>query len=82
MRCNRQRRGGSQTLGCRDPGPGRVEQHERESGSRAYLDLPGNQEKLLEVVAAVGKPTALIVFSGRPLILNWAAKQAPAMLEA
>jgi beta-glucosidase len=53
-----------------------------EAASRAHLDLPGNQEQLLEAVAATGKPVALVVFSGRPLVLNWAAKHVPAILEA
>jgi beta-glucosidase len=53
-----------------------------EAGSRAYLDLPGNQEKLLEQVAATGKPIILLVFSGRPLVLDWAAKNVPAIVEA
>jgi beta-glucosidase len=53
-----------------------------EAGSRASLDLPGNQQQLLEEVAAAGKPVVLIVFSGRPLVLNWAAEHVPAILEA
>jgi len=53
-----------------------------EAGSRAYLDLPGNQQKLLEKVAAAGKPIVLLVFSGRPLVLDWAAKNVPAIMEA
>jgi beta-glucosidase len=53
-----------------------------EGGSRAHLDLPGNQQKLLEAVVATGKPAILIVFSGRPLVLNWAAQHVPAILEA
>ena len=52
-----------------------------EAGSRAYLDLPGNQEKLLELVSATGKPVVLLVFSGRPLVLDWAAKHVPAIME-
>jgi beta-glucosidase len=52
-----------------------------EAGSRAYLDLPGNQEQLLEKVAATGKPIVLLVFSGRPLVLDWAAKHVAAILE-
>jgi beta-glucosidase len=52
-----------------------------EAGSRAYLDLPGNQEQLLEQVAALGKPVVLLVFSGRPLVLDWAAKHVPAIME-
>lgn len=52
-----------------------------EAGSRAHLDLPGNQEKLLEAVAATNKPIVLLVFSGRPLVLNWAAQHIPAIME-
>ena len=52
-----------------------------EAGSRAYLNLPGNQEKLLEAVAQAGRPVVLLVFSGRPLILNWAAEHIPAIME-
>ncbi|HET9087415.1 MAG TPA: beta-glucosidase BglX [Acidobacteriaceae bacterium] len=53
-----------------------------EAASRAHLDLPGNQEQLLESIVATGKPVVLIVFSGRPLVLNWAANNVPAIMEA
>ena len=53
-----------------------------EAGSRARLDLPGNQQQLLQAVAATGKPVVLIVFSGRPLVLDWAAQHVPAIMEA
>ena len=53
-----------------------------EAASRAHLDLPGNQQQLLEDVAATGKPIVLVVFSGRPLVLNWAAQHVSAILEA
>ena len=52
-----------------------------EAGSRASLDLPGNQQQLLEAVAATGKPVVLLIFSGRPLVLDWAAKHVPAIIE-
>ena len=52
-----------------------------EAGSRAHLGLPGNQQALLEAVAAAGKPVVLLVFSGRPLILSWAAQHVPAIME-
>jgi beta-glucosidase len=52
-----------------------------EGGSRSNLDLPGNQQQLLEAVAAAGKPVVLLVFSGRPLILNWAAHHVSAIME-
>ena len=53
-----------------------------EAASRAHLDLPGNQEHLLERIAATGKPVVLIIFSGRPLALAWAAAHLPAMVQA
>jgi len=51
-----------------------------EGGSRAHLDLPGNQQQLLEAVAATGKPVVLLVFSGRPLVLDWASKHVAAIM--
>lgn len=53
-----------------------------EGGSRARLDLPGNQQQLLEEIIATGKPMVLLVFSGRPLVLTWAAQHVPAIMEA
>ena len=53
-----------------------------EAASRAHLDLPGNQQQLLERIAATGKPVLLIIFSGRPLALTWAAAHVPAMVQA
>lgn len=52
-----------------------------EAGSRAYLDLPGNQQQLLERIVATGKPVVLLVFSGRPLVLTWAAQHVQAIIE-
>ncbi|HEX4164413.1 MAG TPA: beta-glucosidase BglX [Bryobacteraceae bacterium] len=52
-----------------------------EAASRAYLDLPGNQEKLMETIVGTGKPVVLLVFSGRPLVLDWAASHIPAIME-
>ena len=53
-----------------------------ESTSRAHLGLPGNQEQLLEAVAKTGKPIVLVLFSGRPLAVPWAAKHVSSILEA
>jgi beta-glucosidase len=52
-----------------------------EASSRAHLDLPGNQQQLLEALAATGKPVVLLVFSGRPLVLNWASQHVAAIME-
>ena len=53
-----------------------------EASSRSSLDLPGNQERLLEAVAGTGKPVVLVLFSGRPLSIGWASQHVPAILEA
>ena len=53
-----------------------------EAESRAKLDLPGKQLKLLQAVVATGKPVVLILFNGRPLALPWEAEHVPAILEA
>jgi beta-glucosidase len=53
-----------------------------EAASRATLDLPGQQQKLLEAIAATGKPIVLVLMGGRPLTISWAAEHAPAILEA
>jgi beta-glucosidase len=52
-----------------------------EAASRAFLDLPGNQQQLLEAVVATGKPVVLLIFSGRPLVLDWAAQHVSAIME-
>ncbi|HSD29546.1 MAG TPA: glycoside hydrolase family 3 N-terminal domain-containing protein, partial [Vicinamibacteria bacterium] len=53
-----------------------------EAASRASLDLPGRQEDLLKAVVALGKPVVLVLLNGRPLSINWAAQNVPAILEA
>ncbi len=53
-----------------------------EAGSRASLDLPGQQEKLLEALVATGKKVVLVLMGGRPLAIPWAAEHVPAILEA
>jgi beta-glucosidase len=53
-----------------------------EAASRASLDLPGRQQELLEAIVALGKPTVLVLVNGRPLAIEWAAANVPAILEA
>ena len=53
-----------------------------EASSRTRLDLPGNQEQLLEAVAATGKPVVLVLFTGRPSEIKWAGAHIPAIVEA
>lgn len=53
-----------------------------EGFDRSSLDLPGNQQQLLESVAATGKPVVLVLQNGRPLTIGWAKDHIPAILEA
>src|SRR5437868_701172 len=53
-----------------------------EAASRAELDLPGVQERLLEAVQATGTPVVLVVNSGRTLTIAWAAEHVPAIVES
>jgi beta-glucosidase len=51
-------------------------------GDRTSLDLPAPQQRLLERVVAVGKPTVLVLLNGSALAVNWANENVPALLEA
>src|SRR3974390_1394194 len=53
-----------------------------EGASRDSLDLPGQEEQLLEAVVATGQPVVLVLLNGRPLNIKWAAAHVPAILEA
>jgi beta-glucosidase len=53
-----------------------------EGKDRSDLNLPENQEALLEAVVATGKPTVLVLQNGRPLTISWAKDHAGAILEA
>lgn len=51
-----------------------------ESSSRTNLDLPDVQQTLLKALVATGKPVVLVLFTGRPLILNWEQANVSAIL--
>ncbi|MDR6966063.1 beta-glucosidase [Flavobacterium arsenatis] len=53
-----------------------------EGRSRTNLDLPGNQQQLLEEIYKVNKNIVLVLNNGRPLALPWAAEHVPAIVEA
>ena len=53
-----------------------------ENRSRSSLDLPPVQELLLKEVKATGKPMVVVMINGRPLSVNWADRNADAILEA
>jgi len=52
-----------------------------EGRSRTTLDLPGVQQELLEAVYAVNKNIVLVLNNGRPLAIDWAAENIPAIVE-
>ncbi len=52
-----------------------------EAASRTSLDLPGKQLELIQAIHATGKPYAVVLMNGRPLTINWAAENSPAILE-
>ena len=53
-----------------------------EASSRATLNLPGDQMKLVDAVLATGKPLVLVLESGRPLDIRWAPNHATAIIQA
>jgi len=53
-----------------------------EATSRTNIDLPGQQQELIDRIAALGKPFTVALFNGRPLTLSKVAAKATAILEA
>jgi len=51
-----------------------------EAKSRSNIHLPGVQEELAKAIIATGKPVIVLISAGRPLIFNWIADHAPAIL--
>jgi beta-glucosidase len=50
-------------------------------GDRASLDLVGEQDELVDAVAATGRPIVALLFSGRPASIRNLAEKAAAILE-
>ena len=53
-----------------------------EGRSRAQIDIPGVQQELLEEIFKINKNIVLVLMNGRPLNINWADKNIPAIVEA
>lgn len=51
-------------------------------GDRTSLDLPKDEQALVEAVSAVGKPLIVVLMNGSALGINWANQHANAILEA
>ena len=53
-----------------------------EGYDRATLSLLGRQQQLLEALKNTGKPLIAVYIEGRPILKNWAAAEADALLTA
>jgi beta-glucosidase len=51
-----------------------------EAKSRADIGIPGVQEELVKEILATGKPVVVLINAGRPLVFNYTADHAPAIL--
>jgi beta-glucosidase len=51
-----------------------------EAKSKANIHIPGVQEELVKAIKATGKPVVVLTMSGRPIIFNWTADHADAIL--
>lgn len=51
-----------------------------ESSCRTELEMPDTQRALLQELLKTGKPVVLVLFTGRPLVLNWEEEHVPAIL--
>ena len=52
-----------------------------ENSGRTDITIPDAQADLLKALVATGKPVVLLLFNGRPLILDWESKNVPAILD-
>ena len=53
-----------------------------EAASRTDIGVPGVQSELLRMIASTGKPVAVVLLNGRPLVLEDESNAADALLEA
>jgi beta-glucosidase len=53
-----------------------------QGGDRVQIGLPRVQEELLTKIAALGKPTVLVLLNGSALAINWARDHVPPIVEA
>lgn len=53
-----------------------------ENRTRTSLDLPPVQEMLLKELKKTGKPLVVVLVTGRPLSVNWADRNADAIVQA
>jgi beta-glucosidase len=51
-------------------------------GDRVRIDLPDLQQDFIKKIAAIGKPTVLVMLNGSAVSINWENANLPAILEA
>lgn len=51
-----------------------------ESSSLSQIGIPDAQQELLQALVATGKPIVLVLFTGRPLTLEWENEHVPSIL--
>jgi len=51
-------------------------------GDRAAIELPAIQTRLIQALAALGKPMVLVNFSGSAMAMPWEAEHIPAIVQA
>ncbi|HEX2866753.1 MAG TPA: beta-glucosidase BglX [Ignavibacteriales bacterium] len=51
-----------------------------EAKSRANIHIPGVQEDLIRAIQSTGKPVVVLIMAGRPLVFNWTADNAAAIV--
>jgi beta-glucosidase len=51
-----------------------------EAKSRSDISIPGVQEELVKAIVATGKPVVVLINAGRPLVFNYTADNATAIL--
>jgi len=61
---------------------GERETQSGEAKNRANLDLPGNQQRLVDAMLDTGKPVVVVLLTGRALALPALAQRSPALLHA
>jgi len=52
-----------------------------EASSLAHISLQPSQRKLLEALKATGKPIVMVLYNGRPMVLNWENENMDAILD-
>jgi beta-glucosidase len=52
-----------------------------EAASMVHISLQPAQRKLLEALKQTGKPIAMVLFNGRPMVLNWETENMTAILD-